>query len=380
MMPRSRAPRSRTSKKRPYMTVAIAAVIVTAAAASFHVSEQRQFNRLFTEANVHLEAQRLKPALSALRNALGIDPDHHEANFLMADVLVRLGHGERAKAILRRLESVGFEHPEMEMLGVQALLVQRSFDEAVQAIERRPAARDDPEILALLGEAQLGAGRFDDAFSAYSELLDVVPGSVVAHRGMAQVAIAEGEVEEAEAELDHALSLNENELPTWLLKGELELVLQRFDPALDSFQRALDISPNDPNALRGIAQTMLALERPQDARAYIESMLQKFPKDPVAHYLGARLARTTGDLDTAKEALERALKLAPGHASSMLLRAHIHYEEGQLGLAGATPVRLRHAVSRRYRGAKAAGGDSHRIGRTDEGARGSLGLRESISR
>jgi serine/threonine-protein kinase len=72
-------------------------------------------------------------------------------------------------------------------------------------------------------------------------------------------------IEEAKANLDHAVRLNDRLAGPYNSLGRLHTDLAQHDLALEEFQKALDINPRDPAALLGIAGVYERLGRTADA-------------------------------------------------------------------------------------------------------------------
>ena len=103
-----------------------------------------------------------------------------------------------------------------------------------------------------------------------------------------------------------------------VVAARARLVEQRNPAAAHAlFRTALAASPDDFEALRGAADTAMALHDLREARDLANEAVRRHPYDPQAYLLSARAAELQGDDGDAMSSLERALRL--------------------LDLAGATP-------------------------------------------
>ena len=266
-----------------------------------------------------------RAAVIELKNALHEHPDFAAARALLGRVYVELGLGPSAEKQLRRAKELGARAPDLEHSLVRAILLQGRFKAALIAIDAVSGAGAVPEWLALSGDARLGLGELEPAREAYQAALERDPSEARARRGLAKVSIAGGDVEEAQEELGRILDRAEDDLEAWLLKGELELSLERLDEAHASFTRATEIVPKHAAARIGLARVLLVQRKPADALAELKALGERAGNDPRVRYLHALIARQQNDLDATLEALRDVLKVAPNHAPALLLAGQIHY-------------------------------------------------------
>ena len=246
---------------------------------------------------------------------------------------LELGFVAAAQNEIERAAQLGLENEEIGLLRVQALLLQRDFQKALDVSESAASRGTDAALLELRGMAQLGTEQADDAWTTFSTLLDHDPDSPAAKRGLARVALAEGELHEAEAYVDAALATSEEDVQTWTLKAELELVMERFDQAEGSFRRLLELSNDELVARSGLARALIAQGKLGEAHSHVSSLLESRPNTPVVQYLSGLLARLDRDWDGARRALRAALELDPDHVQSLLVLADTQLETGAFSQA-----------------------------------------------
>ncbi|HVW36014.1 MAG TPA: tetratricopeptide repeat protein [Pirellulales bacterium] len=119
-------------------------------------------------------------ALADFHRALGLEPDHRECMSEIADVYGRLRRPQQSLAMLQMLCDTypPGEEPQalLHRTGLAYLAVERPAD----AVEYLAAAKDrgpaTPELLFHLADAELRAGRRDDARLAAQQALQIEPG------------------------------------------------------------------------------------------------------------------------------------------------------------------------------------------------------------
>lgn len=119
-------------------------------------------------------------ALADFHRALGLEPDHRECMSEIADVYARLRRPQQSLAMLQTLCDTypPGEEPQdvLHRTGLAYVAIERPAD----AVEFLTAARDrgppSPELLYHLADAELKAGRRDDARIAAQQALQMAPG------------------------------------------------------------------------------------------------------------------------------------------------------------------------------------------------------------
>ena len=237
-------------------------------------------------------------------------------------------------------------------------LVQKQTDKAVAAANTQIAkVPDSSAFYDLLGTVLLdGKKDLNGAEAALKKAaeLDKNNGDALAKLGTVQV--EKGSVDEAIATYQKSVQDNPNASIFYILMGELYESKQDWEKAKQSYQKALDLKPDDPTASNNLAYVMLetggnvdvALSLAQTARrglpdspnaadtlgwvfyqkgAYqsardlFEEALRlaeksKMPEDPTLHYhMGLAYDKTNEPLK-AREHLERVLKLSPNYSSA----------------------------------------------------------------
>lgn len=154
------------------------------------------------------------------------------------------------------------------------------------AIDQYEAARKlddkDPDIMASLGHALLGAGRAGEAESVYREALSLHPtGSALgqAHLGLAQALVAEKKIEEATTELAAYLQSQPNDAAARMeLAADLAEV-GKNDEALVELDRAAAGAPESLRALKLRAQIAFQRKRYEDAVPALQKAVALAPQD-----------------------------------------------------------------------------------------------------
>ena len=153
---------------------------------------------------------------------------------------------------------------------------------ALDAVTNRQAALVAYQRFMTQGALNLENLRYPAAIRNFQEALRLIPGDANALQGLAEARAAVV-----------ALNRRRTLFDATMLKGATALQQLQFASAIVAYSEALQIAPNDPRALAGLAKARygqamtqgriaLAANRQQDAILAFEVALQQAPGDPTA--------------------------------------------------------------------------------------------------
>jgi tetratricopeptide (TPR) repeat protein len=194
--------------------------------------------------SIALSRHEFATALGLGTTAEELAPDAAQPLGIQFDALVELGRYEEAGTVLERMLRARPDLASYARLSYYHELHGR-LDDAIDAMERAVvaggAAVENTEYArVLLGDLWLLAGDTERATSMYETALRAMPGSVPAHRGLARVSVARGDLDEAIAQLQAAAA--RTPLPDVLIAlGEAQEADGRSDDAAASFRLVAEI-------------------------------------------------------------------------------------------------------------------------------------------
>ena len=176
-----------------------------------------------------------------------------------------------------------------------------------------PSQRD-PAAMRNHAETLLADGRYEDALAAFHAILEVDPESALAYAGVGDALFRMRRYEDALAALTHALAL-QPDLPVagalHRVMGRSEQELGRPDAALPHYERALEIDPDDVQAVELLARLQFVRERYLESFALFRTLVEIDPGNARIHAnLGAALYHL-GRVEDAIGSFEHALSLDP---------------------------------------------------------------------
>ncbi|WP_230970024.1 tetratricopeptide repeat protein [Nitrogeniibacter aestuarii] len=302
-----------------------------------------------------------------------------DAKVLEAHTRLSLENGDLPAAI-ERVRSIVSAHPAAvppgQALGRLYLLDRqpaKAVDELTRVVE---LPGSDATARVDLGKALLSAGRADEAVSVLDQVRAEMPGSSLALSPLARAEFARARPEIALAHLTSLEGLTSMSASDYVLKGDVLSALSRHQDAADAYARAADTGPADTLLALKHAQALDRAGRGDEALAAYEDVLARDADNLVALNNAAFLSATRrldldkaleraqrslrvggeqaalydtlatvqiarGDTEAARQSLQQALKLDPGHASARERLANLTSEAAPAvaGVAQAAPAR-----------------------------------------
>lgn len=275
-------------------------------------------------------------AATALREA----PESPHARLLAGIVALRRGDASRAETLLAGVDSDPSAPAALRLrAGIHHLDVLFDARRAHPALSlAEELAREHPDVPAVLnrlGLARMGVGDHEGAAAALRRASERAPDDPSPRINLAELARQRGDLPVAQAHLERALALRENDGETWLAYG-IVLAAQgesRRTAARTAILRAARLLPDSSGPW--VAQGNLDLEEGRASEA-VNSYREALQRD--AHHvtartnLGVALART-GDRRAALAAFTEATQRAPSAGEAWNGLGAMHLAEGDLPAA-----------------------------------------------
>lgn len=185
------------------------------------------------------------------------------------------------------------------------------LEDALQSFRRAS------DLNPLLKEAYMGAGCAEDAKGNYSAAaasyemaLGLDPKDVSVLNNMGVSLFNAGKFEESGKAFQKALEISPS-AGLYSNLGAVRQCLQSWDEAFASYQRAQELSSEDPTPLYNMAVGKAAQGRNEEALALCASLLEKEPENAGGHLIRGVLLFRQGKVREALDELREAARLAP---------------------------------------------------------------------
>ncbi len=290
---------------------------------------------LFNEAIALIQAGRLADAEALCRGAGARYPRDVNIGALLGALLVKMERNEEAEATLRAVidAAPSFAKP-AEDLGFLLVRQNRAGD-ALPLLER--ATRLDPTLERAwfnLGKAFALLGRGKDADAAFEKSFALSP----ERRLMALAAEhqKEGRIEEAERIYRRVLRNNPRNVDALRLLALLALRADQPDDAETLLQRAIEIAPDFLLAHLDLGRLRKEQDRYEEALQCFDRVISLEPSQPQAHFLRAATLARASFTQEAIDAYRNCLAARPGHVGALLGLGHVLKAMGDYDAAVAS--------------------------------------------
>src|SRR3569623_2078599 len=272
-----------------------------------------------------------RAAVIQLKNALQQDADNRDARLLLAQSYIKLGDGAAAEKELKRVAELGASQNQVMPLLGQAYLLQRKFRPALDELKLDKTAPPQTQaaLLGIQGTAQLALGEYAAAQEKFNAALKLDPNTEEALLGRARAALLQQHIDEAQREVDDLAKKLPRVAAAWLLKGEYHRARGEPERAIEAYQQAITLEPENINGHLGRAMMLIAERKYAEADKSIDAVLQRVPKHPLALYLKGLAAFQQNQMAAAKDALQQVVAVAPNYMPTYLLLGAIQYGEGE---------------------------------------------------
>lgn len=187
---------------------------------------------------------------------------------------------------------------------------QKKFSEVKQDARDR-WAETRSGVLFSVAQKQFAAGELDKAERTCAQALQASPNQAAYIELMGQISLERGNLERAMIKLDKAKSLDPQRASTWYYLGVINQRWQRYDAALENYNKAYECAPDHVTHLLASAEMLVKLDRTPEAAQRLADKLTYFDNNPAIRVGLGRIAVLQNDLSTARQYFEQASILAP---------------------------------------------------------------------
>ncbi len=245
---------------------------------------------------------KLDEALERAKAAVAVDADSPEAQFALGVVHQR--RRETAEAI-------------------------KAFSEVLRLNPRAAAAQVE------LSKLNLASGDREAALKHAEAAKQADPVNAAARVALVRSLLSSGDFERAEAEVKVLTAGMPDTTVVHNLTGALQVRKGQVDAARKSFSRALELSPNDAEAITGLVALDIRAKQVSTAVGRVEAALAKLPNKPELLVVAAHVYTSAGEPVKAEQALKRAITADPRFSTGYAMLASFYVQQKRLDEARA---------------------------------------------
>ena len=276
-------------------------------------------------------------AAAALSRAITLAPQLLGANLFLGIAYVQLNHLDDAATALQREIELNANDGEAQMwLGIVELKAGRP-ELATGPLDRAAElAPNDLNILEYRGEAHSQM-----AHDSYARMATIEPGSWHVHKVQGQLYSMQNRHTDAIEEFLAAIQGSPDNSDLYEELGNEYRKAAHFDLALQAYQKEMQLSPNNPIAMYGVASIEIERNQAEQGIPLLQKVISNYANAPAAYfYLGLGQSEL-GKPEDAVASYEKALALHPDNE----LAARIQYERAQAYKSLGRMTEARAAIS-----------------------------------
>ena len=321
---------------------------------------QSQKDKAFAELNhaIELDPKRVESYLSMAKfyiatndrdkaeelykRAISVNDQSPLAHTEYGKFLAQSNRQAEAEAELRKAVEVGPKDRNARFILASYYLVNRRFDKAEESYKALAALEPDkPESQAVLADFYSAINRTDDAVRIYKEILSKAPDYLQGRYRLAEILIARGDTQGANAQLDEAFKKDKHDRQALLLRARMNAQnneLAGLKSAVEDLKEVLRQEPNSRMGLYLMAQVNFSLGLIDQARAFASDFERNYPDYLPAKLMQLQIDVASGDykgaIPLANDLLARLDKTVPDREMSSQLLGQIR-ERTYLSRGGA---------------------------------------------
>lgn len=264
-------------------------------------------------AKLYLQTGRVRDAIVAAQNTLKTQPDNLEAHKLLGRVY---------------LQTLG----NMQSDSTSEHMLKLAIDEYVKIVQLAPK---DVESRLLLGQLYTLDHNTAAATTQFEAARQIDPNSEDVVLNLARIYNDSGQQSHTVTLLQSVPEADRTAKIEYALGTTYEQLKQN-DNAIQAYQKALELAPENLNVERSLAQALLKAGKTDQALKYFQAITEANPQDAASYLRISEIERQQGHYHRAMDALEKAKSLASGSLEIQFNEALLNDSLGNYDKAAAT--------------------------------------------
>lgn len=285
-----------------------------------------------TKAKSYLDNNETSPAVIELKNAIQQDPGLSEPRQLLGQIYLQNGQFASAEKEFSRATRNGANREVIEPLLARALLSQEKNEAVSKLVDKSTVTHPKvkSELLALKSLALLKQGSLEEAKYTLELAENAGQDSLYHSLSKASIAATEGNLDLALSTTDQLIVAFQESSDAWLLKGHLETSKGHYLLAAESYQKAIELTPNAIHYTLFLAQALLKNEQYDKAEEQVDKLLQASFNNVLINEIKATVRYVSKDFDTAKEYADRAIQYGSNNITTYIISGVVAFKQNKI--------------------------------------------------
>jgi putative PEP-CTERM system TPR-repeat lipoprotein len=271
-----------------------------------------------------------------LKNALAGNPDDAQSRLTLGRVYLSMGEFGLAEADLRRALELGVTQASVLPLLLESLVLQGQYQKTIDEVAKAKPADASLQAVALVytGRSWFGLKKFDQAKADFAQSLKLAPDNAAASIGEVSLLLVNAtEIASAKKATSLVLSKHTSSPEAWAMSGFLSRLEGKNAEAKLALEKAVQLKPYDIEQRSALIKTLIELSDFSAASAQTQELLKVAPRNFVVSYLYGLIAFRQGNLQVARENLQRVVIAAPDYEPGLELASEVAILTGEFASA-----------------------------------------------
>lgn len=342
------------------------------------LAAQSEFKSIFEKSNNARAALKIgealwqlnqtKASLDWIKKAVATDPKMLEGYITLADYLSQRYYFDSATGVLQKALRLNLR--KNEVFRTQALVALRGQDfKTAESLARQAIKIYDSDVEAhiILSKALYGMSRYQEAYQVTAKsieldgkneeaqilyfktlskfqsqsvgveyvqnLINTYPTNMRYRVALAEVYMANQNFIEAEGVLNQVINFDGKNKEAYLLHGQLQEGINKFNEALKSYLKAANVDPTDADPLFNIGVLYYKTKKYQEAVSQFKRVVSVNDRYPLANFYIGKSYLELGDANNALEFAKNEMSINPNLTNPYLLAGEAYMKSKNYTLA-----------------------------------------------
>ncbi|MDX1519049.1 MAG: PEP-CTERM system TPR-repeat protein PrsT, partial [Gammaproteobacteria bacterium] len=285
-------------------------LLILVLSATLHARTFETASEYYEDALDLVQEGKYREAVIQLKNSLQLDNKHIPSMILLGEAYLNLDEIDSAEIILSKARHFGADEDHIAELWADMYQRADQLNRLEEYVSRR--GRSDPiesRLRVILGMAYLRNNFQDKAIDAFNAASELDPDNHEPLLARATIALNNDDLETTGELLEYVREMAPGNPAVWMLQGDYFEGLGDHRAALKSYQKAIELDPDNPAAITKRAKIHLMLD---DYRRVLRE-LKPFVNDenlydPEILYLYSLALARSGDMKESDRIMEEASK------------------------------------------------------------------------